>query len=208
MMQVCNGCGFPQPLSNFAFRKDVNRHRGTCRTCESETRSARRNNEEYRAKERERARRKRAESPEINARAHARWKAAHPEQAKIIQARYRLNGGTEYLRKWRQQNRERYNAYMRAWRTATTQRRSGILELWPVLDAMIPRGLYQDVRDDVRQEVALHCLLRGRPDNLSQLVKSTVSMCLKNRGNRWRSVSLDAPIFADGSRTLADAIAG
>lgn len=49
----------------------------------------------------------RTHRPQLNA-ARKKWKEAHPEEARSL--------NTECQRRWREKNRERYNAYQREYR--------------------------------------------------------------------------------------------
>lgn len=82
-------------------------------------------------------------------------------------------------------------------------------DLLLAVNAAVPKSLPQDVRADVCQELILACLA-GEVDarQIAAHAPHFIKQHYKRYPRRFGIVSLDAPIFGDGTKTLAEVLEG
>jgi hypothetical protein len=81
------------------------------------------------------------------------------------------------------------------------------LDLLDRINAVVPRNLPRDQRDDIIGAMAA-AVLEGnlRPDALVAGVRRFVSASFKSDHNRWGAVSLDTPAYRDSETPLIETI--
>jgi hypothetical protein len=75
------------------------------------------------------------------------------------------------------------------------------------LVTLLPRNLADDHRDDLISDIAM-LVLEGRvPEaHLDAQVRKLIRLSFKNDHDRWGPLSLDVPVFEDGTTTLGDRV--
>jgi hypothetical protein len=75
------------------------------------------------------------------------------------------------------------------------------------INAVVPRTLPRDMRDDIIGEMTL-AVIEGRLkiEDVESRAAEFVRASFKADHNRWGALSLDKPIFEDGTMTLGDTI--
>ncbi|MDO8876324.1 MAG: hypothetical protein Q8M24_14620 [Pseudolabrys sp.] len=150
-----------------------------------------------------------------------RFHAAHPEKHREYSARNYAKNGAKQLAKRRQQikdNPEFWRAYFKARYQREKLRKRGTQmpepgeafnarlyenELFAKVIAAIPRGLDDDMRKDVASATILAIIECGSADHIPAKVK--VAMRDHRRMfDRYKTVSIDAPIYAGSNRTIGD----
>lgn len=119
--------------------------------------------------------------------------------------RVAVNRGIDFATLARLLGSFREQAYCAA--AASEQRQAEYL--YRQINAALPNWLPSDVRSDVCHEV-FASILTGEFDRsrLRQAVKTCVRRMREYYPDRWKYVSIDAPLFIDGRRTLSDVLVG
>ncbi len=205
----CNACGMVKPLSEYYFLRIPQVWSRRCKACLSLQSKARRAKDpDYKAKERERARRQRRERPDINLRACQKWREAHRERFNAIKREYVLKTGAKYTKKWRAENRERYNAYMRNWKSVQGFKVEDETALVQRVEKAVPHCLPYEVRSDVCQELLLAVLSRVvQVNEIESRVSEYVKFGFREYLNKFGPRSLDSLLTDDpDGLTLGDCI--
>lgn len=215
---ICNGCKIDKGATetNFAFRKDAQCLRHTCRDCQRAQRKERFNKDKYGddayyrnlRRQRLQARRRRKKNPEINRKAMARWRDKNREKYRAIARAYRIRRGSAYMKEWRERNRDWYNAYMRDWRRLNSLKVSDTNQLMDLIASALPNGLSGELRDEVIQELLIRVLSgKVRVSQLKESIKPLVTSFYRDYANR-ALLSLDALISGSEDLTLGETVAG
>jgi hypothetical protein len=132
-----------------------------------------------------------------------RWiafKHLHPEIGKRFR---RLAIDNKYER-FRAANRERRQLASAPW--VLTPPPS---DMWAIIDAVVPRRLFSELRMEIRQQLALDVLERRcecTAAGLSHALAVHWHEYYREYANRWGDVSLDGQLFEDSHKTLGDTL--
>jgi hypothetical protein len=126
------------------------------------------------------------------------WKHAHP----VIGWRlYRLA-----LDNKAEQTRERHKA-RREFRGAPWVATPPPNEMWAIIDSVVPRRMFSELRAEVCQRLAIEVLERRcecTPGALLATLKQHKSNYYDEYADSWGDASMDAKLYADGKATLHD----
>jgi len=126
------------------------------------------------------------------------WKHQHPDIGKRLR---RLAIDNKFAR-IRDRNQAR-----REFRGAPWVATPPPAEMWTIIDAVVPRSLFTELRKEVCQRLAVEVLER-RCECTPAALRATLTQHQQNYfdeyADPWGNVSLDEDLFGDGRRTLHD----
>lgn len=126
------------------------------------------------------------------------WKNLHPDIGKRLR-RLALDNKAEQARDRNQARRE--------FRGAPWVATPPPAEMWAIIDAVVPRGMFSELRMEVCQRLALEIMER-RCECTAAGLRATLAQHKQNYfdeyADRWGDVSLDQDLFGDGRRILQE----
>jgi hypothetical protein len=126
------------------------------------------------------------------------WRHLHPDIGKRLR-RLSIDNKFECIRNRNQARREFRGA---SWIAAAPPD-----DMWAIIDAVVPRGMFSELRMEVCQRLALQVMER-RCECTAFGLRAALAQHKQNYydeyADAWGDVSLDQDLFGDGRRTLHD----